>query len=122
MDVADVRVRVLEREPREPGGDRRDEEEPGQTFVRCLEAAGPQGAQEAADGREPIVAEIDEECDRGRDVQRDEKGEIERLIRRLSANEVVPPEPGGDEHGAPEARDWEQLGDILEQAITTAWK
>ena len=43
--------------------------------------AGPERAEEAADDADPVGAEVDEQRERGRDVQRDDEREVERLAR-----------------------------------------
>ena len=107
---------VFEREAGEPGGDGRDDEQPGHPFVGCLEPPRAQRVEEAADDPDPVGAEVDEQRDRGRDVQRDDEREVERLVGRLRVHEIVPAEPRRDEHRVAEARDREQFGDALEHA------
>ena len=66
--------------------------------------------------RYPVLSEVDEQCDRGRHVQRDDEREIERLARGLRGDEVIPTQPCRDQHRVTEARDREQFGDALQQA------
>ena len=83
---------VFEREAGESGWDGRDDEQPGHPSVRCLESPCPQCVEEAADDPEPVGAEVDEQCDRGGDVQGDDEGEVERLVGGLGARDVIPAE------------------------------
>ena len=105
--------KVLEDEPDDAGRDSRDDQQPGQSLVRALDLACPQRADEALDDAHPVVAEVHDQRDRCRHVQRDEEREIEGLVGRLGADEVVPAEPGRHQHGVAETGDREQLGDAL---------
>jgi hypothetical protein len=116
---------VLEREAGDAHRDRGDDDQPGQALVGVAgdEAPGAQrrtdGAQEAADDADPVLAEEHEQRDRGGAVQRDDVGQVERRLarglrglgdQRLPASA----EPRRHEDRVPEARDREQLGDALD--------
>ncbi len=83
--------------------------------VRRRDAPLPCAARESADDLGPIVAEVDEQRDRGADMQRDEEREVRRL-RRLRLHEIVPTEERGDQHRVTQTRHREQFGHALKKA------
>ncbi len=72
--------------------------------------------EEAFDDPHPGRPVVDQQRERGGDVQRHQEGEVEGLARGLGLGQVVPAEQFGQEHRVAEARDRHELGDTLEEA------
>ena len=107
--------RVLEHQTDDAGRNRRDDEQHAQARVGRRDAALARAVEEAADDLDPVAAEVDEQRERGADVQRDEEREVERLVVRLRLDEVVPAEP------APGSRtEWPRLD--TGNSSVTPWK
>ena len=107
---------VLEHQARDTDGDRADDQQPRQPFVRRLDPPGPQRHQEASDDARPCLAVVHQQGERRSHMQRDEEREIEGLVGRLRLDDAVPAEPFGEQHRVTEARNRHQFGHALEQA------
>ena len=103
---------VLEQEAEDPGGDRADDEQPGELRVGVVltDLAITKRATDALEDAGPIVPEEAEEHDRGREVRRDEeRQEVLVILMDVPAKELR------QDHAVPKARHREQFRDALKQ-------
>ena len=109
---------VLEHEPDQPDRDRRQDDHPGEPLVGRLQLP-PAGArrrldelaergEEPLDDPYPVPPEVDEQGDRGGDVQPDDEGQVRRFGRGdVEVGGPAATHDGGEQDVVPEAGDRE---------------
>jgi hypothetical protein len=70
-------------------------QQPPQPGFGGVDAPGLERAQHSPDDPHSVLTEIDQQGERGGDVQGDQEGQVERLVGRLRPDQVVPAEEGG---------------------------
>ena len=108
---------VLEQQPGESDRDGGHDDHPGELLVGGGDVTVPDRAEEPANDPDPVAPEVDQQRDRGGDVQADNESQVGRL--RLCDVQITSPAPADerrDQDVVAQARDREKLGNALDQA------
>ena len=107
---------MLQRQPGYPDRDRAEDEQPGQSLVRCGNATVPNAAEEAGNDSQPVAPEVDDQADGGGYVEAHDKCQVRRLgCADVQVSRPATAQHRRDENAVAQAADRKQLTDPLKQ-------
>ena len=104
--------RAREQRANDRAGDGRQQQQPREAGVDRVDGAHPDRVERGDEIAREVAPEVPHRGDERAEVQRD----VERLLQRVVAVEVVPAEKVRDEEQVPARRDGQELGQALDDA------